>query len=129
MDTKNVQGMGQLRNIKAEINILTCSDGSVLYSQGQTTVLASVHGPVEVKLQNLSAEKAFIEVYYRPKNGLPSVKDRFMEKIIQESSDTVLLSGLHPRTSYKIQVQELEDDGGVSIQIRNNMFDIILRQK
>lgn len=82
--------------------------------KGATTVLASVTGPVEVKLQNLNVEKATIEVYYRPKSGLSSVDDRFIENFIQQSVEFALLSGLHPRTAYKIQLQEMENCGGVT---------------
>lgn len=109
---KDLKGIGELREIKAEINLLSKSDGSACLSHGQTTCLASVHGPVEVKLQNLSVEKASVEVYFRPKNGLPSVNDRFVENFVQQSCLAGLLVGLHPRTAYRIQLQEMEDDGG-----------------
>ncbi|XP_063705424.1 exosome complex component RRP46 [Culicoides brevitarsis] len=103
----------QLREMKAELGLLTKSDGSAMFAQGKTTVLANVNGPVEVSLQNMNIEKAFVEVYYRPKSGLPSVDDRFMEKFVKQSIEVALYSELHPRTSYRIQLQELENRGGV----------------
>uniref|UniRef100_A0A336KFE4 CSON009224 protein n=1 Tax=Culicoides sonorensis TaxID=179676 RepID=A0A336KFE4_CULSO len=102
-----------IREMKAELGVLSNSDGSALFSQGHTTVVVSVNGPVEVKLQNLSVEKASIEVYYRVKSGLSSVDDRFKENFIQQCIETALYSELHPRTAYKIQLQEIEDRGGL----------------
>lgn len=61
----------------------------------------------------MNVEKASIEVYYRPKSGLPSVDDRFKENFVQHCVETALHSELHPRTAYRIQLQEIEDRGGV----------------
>ncbi len=77
--------------------------------------MASVYGPIEVKLQNLRIDKAHVEVYYRPKSGLPSVGDRLREQIIRNTCETALLSVLYPRTAITIQLQEMEDNDGVSI--------------
>jgi exosome complex component RRP46 len=66
-----------------------------------------------VKLQNLDIDKASIEVYYRPKAGLSSVTDRLKEKIIRNTCNSALLATLHPRTAVSIQIQEMEDRGGV----------------
>lgn len=75
--------------------------------------MASVNGPVEVKLQNLQIEKSSVEVFYRPKSGLPSVTDRLREQIIKNTCETALLVTLHPRTAISLQLQEMEDRGGV----------------
>jgi exosome complex component RRP46 len=81
---------------------------------GQTVCVASVYGPIEVKLQNLDIDKASIEVFYRPKAGLSSVTDRLKEKIIRNTCNSALISTLHPRTAISIQIQEMEDKGGVN---------------
>lgn len=77
--------------------------------------MASLYGPIEVKLQNLRIDKAHVEVYYRPKSGLPSVADRLREQIIRNSCETALLTVLHPRTAITIQLQEMEDREGVKV--------------
>lgn len=77
--------------------------------------MASVYGPIEVKLQNLRIDKAHIEVYYRPKSGLPSVGDRLREQMIRNTCETALLSVLYPRTAITIQLQEMEDSEGVRL--------------
>lgn len=76
-------------------------------------MLASVHGPIEVKLSNLQYDKASVEVYYRPKSGAPNVSDRFKESVIRSTCEGALISVLYPRTAISIQLQELEDNGGV----------------
>lgn len=126
----------EMREMKAELGLLSKSDGSAMFSQGNiavkqsfllhtkavfnifkiqgiTTLLVNINGPVEVKIQNMNVEKASIEVYYRPKSGLPSVDDRFKEKFVQQCMETALYSELHPRTAYRIQLQEIENRGGV----------------
>lgn len=77
--------------------------------------MASVYGPIDVKIQNLRIDKAHVEVYYRPKSGLPSVGDRLREKIIRNTCETALLAVLYPRTAITIQLQEMEDNEGVRI--------------
>lgn len=84
--------------------------------------MASVSGPIEVKLQNLNIEKANIEVYYRPKQGHPGVSDRVKEQIIRNTCETALLTTLHPRTAISIQLQEMDDRGGVRIINYVNFF-------
>lgn len=71
-------------------------------------------GPVEVKMHNLQIDKAFVEVYYRSKSGLPSVADKLREKIIKNTCETALLSVLYPRSAIIVQIHEMEDGGGVS---------------
>lgn len=71
-------------------------------------------GPVEVKLHNLQIDKAHIEVYYRPKSGLPSVADKLREQIIKNTCEAALLTVLYPRAAITVQIYEMEDNGGVS---------------
>ena len=50
------------------------SDGSCEYSQGNSKVLVSVFGPIEVKTKFEKLDKATIEVVFKPKNGQISKK-------------------------------------------------------
>ncbi|XP_055523482.1 exosome complex component RRP46 [Wyeomyia smithii] len=102
-----------LRPMLCELNILTRSDGSALLTQGETAVIASVHGPVEVRLQHLSAEKAHVEIHFRPRSGLGSVSDRLLENLIRSTYESTILTALHPRTAISIQLQEMQDHGGL----------------
>lgn len=122
-----------LRALNCEVNPLTRSDGSAMLTQGslpissinstpnfiyvysgETAVIASVYGPVEVKTQNLQIENATLDVCYRPKTGLPTITDRSRENVIKRICETAILTALHPRTSIVVVIQELENRSGVS---------------
>lgn len=80
---------------------------------GATVVIAAVLGPIEVKTQNLSIEGSYLECNYRPKAGLPQVKERIREATIRDVLELALLSEAYPRAKMSLQVQELEDRGSV----------------
>ncbi|XP_055586411.1 exosome complex component RRP46 [Uranotaenia lowii] len=102
-----------LRPMHCELNILTRSDGSAMLTQGGTALVASVRGPVEVRLQHMNVEKAHLEILYKPRSGLGSVNDRLLESLIRNTYESALLTNLHPRTSIQIQLQEMQDLGGL----------------
>lgn len=125
----------KLRQMHCEFNPLSRCDGSVMYSQGlslcrlldlsnslksfvqtipgATVVIAAVLGPIEVKTQNLSIDGSYLECNYRPKAGLPQVKERIREAAIRDVLELALLAEAHPRAKMSVQVQELEDRGSV----------------
>ncbi|XP_052756407.1 exosome complex component RRP46 [Galleria mellonella] len=102
----------KLKPMKCELNFLSKSDGSAILSQGETVALASVNGPLDVKMQSQSIEKSTLEVLFCSKGGKPSVGDRYKENIIRQTCETAILSSLYPRTAITITIQELEDYGG-----------------
>lgn len=113
-DEANLRGDVKIRSLNCELNPLTRVDGSALFAQGGTCVIASILGPVEVKLQNLNIDKAYVECVYRPKSGLPTIRDKMRETVIKDTCEAALLSAMHPRTMVSVQLQELDDRGGVS---------------
>lgn len=80
---------------------------------GGTAAIASVNGPIEVSATNLDTNKAYIDVIYRPKSGLPGVNERYKEKIVRSLCETAILATVYPRTQISVQVQEMDDHGGV----------------
>lgn len=97
-------------------------------------MLASVYGPVEVKLQKVLIDKASVECYYRPKSGagwwhynltflqqnsvlsyITGIQDRFRESIIRNICETALAATLHPRTAILINLQEMQNRGQVFV--------------
>ncbi|XP_017471256.1 PREDICTED: exosome complex component RRP46 [Rhagoletis zephyria] len=103
----------KLRPINCELNPLTRPDASALFTQGDTCVLCSMLGPVEVRSQNLNIEKAHVECIYRPKAGIPTIEDKLRESIIRDTCESALLTTLHPRTTISIQIQELDNRCGL----------------
>ncbi|XP_068155587.1 exosome complex component RRP46 [Drosophila tropicalis] len=103
----------KLREMRCEFNPLSRCDGSVMYSQGSTVVIAAVLGPVEVKTQSLSIDGSYLECNYRPKAGLPQVKERIRESVIQDVLELAVLGESYPRSKMSVQIQELEDRGSI----------------
>ncbi|XP_047536863.1 exosome complex component RRP46 isoform X2 [Vanessa atalanta] len=103
----------KLRPMKCELNYLSKSDGSAILAQGETVVLVSVNGPLDIKSTSQSIEKATLEVLFCTKGGKPSVADRFKENIIRQTCETAILGCLYPRTGISLTIQELEDFGGL----------------
>ncbi|VVD04380.1 exosome complex component RRP46 [Leptidea sinapis] len=102
-----------LKPMKCELNYLSKSDGSSILSQGNTVVLVSVNGPLEIKSAYQSMEKATLEVLFSNKGGKPSVADRFKENVIRQTCESAILGCLFPRTGINITIQELENYGGL----------------
>ncbi|XP_044730272.1 exosome complex component RRP46 [Chrysoperla carnea] len=107
-DDKNLT----LEPFHCELNILSQSDGSAMLCEGKTSFIVSVNGPVDVKLQKLQIEKSTVEIIYRPKFGVPSVDDRFLEMFLRNICEAALHSNLYPRTAITVVVQEMHDNGG-----------------
>ncbi|KAH8307709.1 hypothetical protein KR044_009959, partial [Drosophila immigrans] len=103
----------KLRAMQCKFNPLSRCDGSVMYSQGATVVIGAVLGPIEVKTQNLSIEGSYLECNYRPKAGLPQVKERIREAAIRDVLALALICESYPRSKMSVQIQELEDRGSI----------------
>lgn len=77
--------------------------------------MISINGPMEiVSLANMDMNKAYIDVNYRPKRGLPGVGERYKEKILKNICDAAIMTKIYPKTQINIQIQEMDDNGGVS---------------
>lgn len=87
---------------------------NILLILGGSCCIASVNGPLEVSPANLDMNKAYVDVIYRPKSGLPGVNERYKEKIVKSLCETSIITQLYPRTQITVQTQEMDDHGGVS---------------
>lgn len=67
-----------------------------------------------------------MECNYRPKAGLPQVKERIREAAIKDVLELALLSETYPRSKMSVQVQELEDRGSVSLADKSQSQVIVL---
>ena len=55
--------------------------------------------------------RAAVEVLLRPRTGLPQVEDRAREARTVATVTASVLTILHPRTSFSVNLQEMQDDG------------------
>ncbi|XP_070577053.1 exosome complex component RRP46-like [Ptychodera flava] len=101
----------ELRTQNCEQNFLSRPDGSASYTQGDTSVMVAVYGPAEIKLSKEIMDKATLEVIYKPKIGIPGCAEKFQERLIRNTCETVVLSSLHPRSSMTIIIQTLHNSG------------------
>nr|XP_054105530.1 exosome complex component RRP46 isoform X2 [Callithrix jacchus] len=102
-----------LRHFACEQNLLSRPDGSASFLQGDTSVLAGVYGPAEVKVSKEIFNKATLEVILRPKIGLPGVAEKNRERLIRNTCEAVVLGTLHPRTSITVVLQVVSDAGSL----------------
>ncbi|XP_063985977.1 exosome complex component RRP46 [Diachasmimorpha longicaudata] len=102
-----------LREMNCELNQLSMPDGSTMFMQGDTCVAAGVYGPVEARLAKMLHDKAHIEVTFSPAKGPPSIDGRMKELYIKETCESTLMTSLHPGTAISINLQEMEDAGGL----------------
>ncbi|KAJ3190094.1 Exosome component 5 [Gaertneriomyces sp. JEL0708] len=103
----------EFRPVFCSYGLLSRSDGSVRFKYGDTSVLCSVYGPTEVRVRDEKLDRASVEVLFKPTTGHTTTRDRLYERVIRETLESTILAALHPRTSIKIILQVLTDDGGV----------------
>jgi hypothetical protein len=58
------------RTLVCELSVLGRADGSAKWSQGQTVVLAAVYGPRSAPPRREMADRAVVEVVFKPRSGL-----------------------------------------------------------
>lgn len=102
-----------LRSMNCELNPLSMPDGSAMLMQGDTTVVAGVYGPIEAKPQRMKYDKSSVEVVYSPLKGPAKVDDRMTELYVKETCEAAIIVTLHPASAISINIQELEDSGGL----------------
>ncbi|XP_051253524.1 exosome complex component RRP46 isoform X2 [Dicentrarchus labrax] len=102
-----------LREFGCEQSLLSRPDGSASFTQGDTSVLAAVYGPAEVKVSKEIYDRATLEVLIQPKVGLPGVRERSQEQCVRETCEASLLLTLHPRSSLTLILQVIHDAGSL----------------
>ena len=109
----------QLRPLGCEVGVMARADGAARFSHGDSTVLATVTGPADISASREESDRATIEVIWRAKSGsVSSIKDRRKEQQLVHVLDALIIKELHPRSSITLVVQEINDDGAVSIHHR-----------
>eukprot|EP00823_Brevimastigomonas_motovehiculus_P009290 TRINITY_DN895_c0_g1_i1.p2 TRINITY_DN895_c0_g1~~TRINITY_DN895_c0_g1_i1.p2 ORF type:complete len:387 (+),score=151.08 TRINITY_DN895_c0_g1_i1:45-1163(+) len=104
----------QLRTIECERSLLNRADGSVRYTQGQTTVLVAVFGPSEVMMKHQEKiDRATVLVSFKSLTGSATNLDTYRSFVIRQALESIILSSLHPRTKISIIIQVIRDDGSL----------------
>ena len=114
------------RPLRSEVGLLSRPDGSASVSHGDTSTLAAVYGPTQVRVKNELIDRAFIEVCYKAKVGLPSCQDKFRQDFLRDAIDSAVLSSQHPRTAINVIVQELQSSGSLLACAVNAAFLALL---
>ena len=102
-----------LRPLYCQLGYSTKSDGSAQLSQGKTTVLAGVYGPVEVKRNREKPDRMDVEVTLLPRVGQSCVDNRTHEAMIRDITEACVRLVLHPRAGVNLSIHVLEQDEGI----------------
>ncbi|CAB4012338.1 Exosome complex component RRP46 [Paramuricea clavata] len=113
MAAASSQNSVNLRSLSCELGLLNKTDGSALFSHGNTSMMVGVYGPAEVRLNKEIVDKATVEVVFRPKTGIPGCAEKAMERLIRNTCDSTILTTMHPRSAMTIVLQEVCNDGSL----------------
>ncbi|ESN93464.1 hypothetical protein HELRODRAFT_88777 [Helobdella robusta] len=105
--------MLEIRKSSCRLAFLSKSDGSVKLKHGQTSVVAAVNGPLDVKIIKEQVDKMNVDIIFKYKTESKAKNQRTMEKLIQQICECSVLVKNFPRTNLTIALQELEDDGSL----------------
>lgn len=103
----------EIRPIGSSLSCLSNPDGSAVFTQGDTSVMAAIYGPGDIRPAKSLMDKATVTVVYKPKVGLAGVREKALERMIRNTCETVLLTSLFPRSSVDIIIQEIQDAGSL----------------
>nr|WCZ58711.1 exosome complex component RRP46 [Seculamonas ecuadoriensis] len=110
---KDYRAHNQLRELSAEVGLLNRADGSASMSYDKTAVMVGVYGPREVPPRKEVQGKCVIEATLRPRSGLPTNRDKEIERVLEGILEQVVMTALHPRSIISVIVQVLDDDGSL----------------
>nr|CAB3244003.1 exosome complex component RRP46 [Phallusia mammillata] len=105
--------LSTLSEMKCKQNVLKSTDGSVEFSQGDTVVLVGAYGPADCKESKQDVKEAIVEVNFRPKIGIPGIAEKYLEQFVKGVCESCIQRSLHPRTTFSIIVQVIQDRGSL----------------
>jgi exosome complex component RRP41 len=111
----------EIRAIHVELGTLARVDGSAMYAQGFTKVLASVHGPHEATFRGKALhDKAFLTCEFNVASFAAGERrraarnDRQGQELalaVKETFEAVVMTELFPRSEINIFIEVLQADG------------------
>eukprot|EP01004_Peranema_trichophorum_P007661 NODE_6436_length_886_cov_11.791612_g5843_i0.p1 GENE.NODE_6436_length_886_cov_11.791612_g5843_i0~~NODE_6436_length_886_cov_11.791612_g5843_i0.p1 ORF type:complete len:247 (-),score=46.89 NODE_6436_length_886_cov_11.791612_g5843_i0:71-811(-) len=113
----------EIRTIKTQLGVIERADGSCLLEQGNTKVLAVVHGPREVRINRNRGKSnvgCAIVVEYSIANFNFSGEQRHKKKerkyhevcqAVRKTFESIICSSLYPESQIEIHLQVQQNDG------------------
>ncbi|CAZ85700.1 unnamed protein product [Tuber melanosporum] len=86
------------------------ADGSAQYTDGPTTLLASINGPIEVKPRDEIPLEAYLEITIRPSAGVTSVREKHLEALLRSAISPLIIRTAYPRTLLQITLQVIQHE-------------------
>ncbi|KAJ7626532.1 exosome component Rrp46 [Mycena polygramma] len=104
----------ELRALKIELEGLARVDGSARFGFGNTVALASVSGPIEVRLAAENPSLSTFEVLLRPLSNVPATQSKSLAATIRAALLPSLILSQNPRTLIQLVIQTLSPIGSKS---------------
>ncbi|KII92016.1 hypothetical protein PLICRDRAFT_104292 [Plicaturopsis crispa FD-325 SS-3] len=102
----------ELRALSIVFERLARVDGSARFSFGDTESLASLSGPIEVRLAAEHPAHATLEIHVRPSSRTPATASKARAAALRSALTPALFLNKCPRTLVQIVVQEGDGAGG-----------------
>mmetsp|Transcript_43485 Transcript_43485/g.106388 ORF Transcript_43485/g.106388 Transcript_43485/m.106388 type:complete len:248 (+) Transcript_43485:160-903(+) len=113
----------ELRKINGKLSVLTQPDGSAIFEQGNTKVLAAIFGPRECTLKSKELhDRAHVTVEVslvpfatgeRKKRGRGDRQVLELQSMIKETVCSLIFTNQFPRSQIDIVVEVLQSDGSL----------------
>ncbi|KAJ7465026.1 exosome component Rrp46 [Mycena latifolia] len=97
----------ELRALKISLDGLARVDGSARFGFGDTVALASVSGPIEVRLAAENPSLSTFEVLLRPLSNVPATQSKSLAATIRSALIPSLILSQNPRTLIQLVIQAL----------------------
>ncbi|KAK9811069.1 hypothetical protein WJX73_010765 [Symbiochloris irregularis] len=107
----------QLRRYTCDLGLQEQADGSALWQQGGTHILAVVHGPTQPTFgpsaRRADPERAVVQVNVRAKEGIQGHQQKAWQQFVRKAVEGIVIAKLHPKCLIKVVLQILSEDGAV----------------
>ncbi|PPQ83716.1 hypothetical protein CVT25_006120 [Psilocybe cyanescens] len=113
----------ELRDLKITYDGLARVDGSARFAFGDTAALASLSGPIEVRLASELPSKATFEVLVRPLSNVPATESKSLAANIRSTLEPSLILTKNPRTLVQLVVQSLSPPSCSSLSLSAAMVN------
>ncbi|KAJ7051760.1 exosome component Rrp46 [Mycena amicta] len=95
------------RRVSTELGGLARVDGSARFAFGDTAALASISGPIEVRIAAENPSSATLEVLHRPLSNIPGTQSKSLAASIRSALLPSLILTQNPRTLIQLVLQSL----------------------